>query len=377
MAKRKEQRRRWRLVTDQDRVRISRRIADGMRVADVAREVDRSVSVIYQVIQTNGGLVRRPAVESPLRLSLDEREEISRGLAAGESARSIARRLCRAPSTVTRELTGAGGRERYRAWAGQRQAQQRRRRPRAAKLTTCGKLRSEVEDGLKQLWSPEQISRRLRKVYPDQTEMQVSHETIYQSLYVQARGALRAELAACLRTGRAVRRSQSRAQARGRIRDMVLISERPAEVEDRAVPGHWEGDLIIGKAGRSAIGTLVERSTRATMLMRLAEGYTAEAVKEALVAKIQTLPDALRRSLTWDQGTEMAQHLNFSVSTGVEVYFCDPHSPWQRGSNENTNGLLRQYFPKGTDLSVHNQEHLDFVAAERPPSQDLGLVHAH
>lgn len=365
MARKKGRRRRWRLVTKQDRDRISRLIRDGKSVADVAREVDRSPTIVYGVVQENGGLlVRGPQKESRYRLSVGEREEISRGLAAGESARSIARRLGRAPSTVTRELATSGGRAGYRAWAGHNRAHERRRRPRPAKLTTCDKLRSEVEDDLKLLWSPEQIARRLRKDYPDQPEMQVSHETIYQSLYVQARGALRKELTQCLRTGRALRRPHGRAETRGRIRDMVMISERPAEVEDRAVPGHWEGDLIVGKGGRSAIGTLVERKTRAVMLMGLGGTHTAEAVNQALIDKIQTLPEFLRRSLTWDQGKEMAEHLAFSVATDVQVFFCDPHSPWQRGSNENTNGLLRQYFPKGTDLSVHSQEHLDFVAAQ-------------
>jgi IS30 family transposase len=351
-------------VTQGDRERIARLLAEGKSAKAVAREVDRSDAIVLQVIKDKGGLVRRPAVESRYRLSLSDREEISRGIAAGDSARTIAGRLGRAPSTVIRELARAGGPASYRAWAAQNHALARRRRPRPTRLGSCDRLRAEVEDGLRKRWSPEQISRRLRTDHADQPEMQVSHETIYQSLYVQARGALRAELSACLRTGRAVRRPRGRAEGRARIRDMVLISERPAEVEDRAVPGHWEGDLIIGKAGRSAIGTLVERTTRMVMLMRLAEGTTAEAVNRALIAKIQTLPTALRRTLTWDQGTEMAQHLAFSVATGVEVYFCDPHSPWQRGSNENTNGLLRQYFPKGTDLSDHAQEHLDLVAAE-------------
>src|SRR6266545_6818583 len=364
MAKQKAGRRRWRLVTQDDRDRIGQLIAAGKSMAQVARELDRSPSIVASVVKQKGGLVRRPRVESTYRLSLGEREEISRGLAASESARCIARRLGRAPSTVTRELAGGGGRSGYRAWAGQRHAQGRRRRPRAAKLTTCGKLRAEVEDGLKRLWSPEQISRRLRKDYPDQPEMQVSHETIYQSLFVQARGALRGELTTCLRTGRALRRPQGRAETRGRLRDMVMISQRPAEVEDRAVPGHWEGDLVVGKGGRSAIGTLVERQTRGVMLLRLGNDHTAEAVNRALVAKIQTLPEFLRRSLTWDQGREMAEHVAFRVATGVQVYFCDPHSPWQRGSNENTNGLLRQYFPKGTDLSGYSQEYLDSVAAQ-------------
>jgi IS30 family transposase len=213
--------------------------------------------------------------------------------------------------------------------------------------------------------SPEQISRQLRKQFPDDAEMQVSHETIYQSIYVQGRGALRRELAICLRTGRAVRRPHRKSQERrGRIPNMVNISERPAEVEDRAVPGHWEGDLIKGKYGRSAIGTLVERKTRYLILLHLPRGQTAEEVEKAMVAATQRLPDTLWKSLTWDQGSEMANHAKISVATDLAIYFCDPAKPWQRGSNENTNGLLRQYFPKGTDLSVHDAEHLEFVADE-------------
>ena len=203
-------------------------------------------------------------------------------------------------------------------------------------------------------WSPEQIARRLREEFGNDASMRISHETIYRSLYVQGRGELRRELARCLRTGRAKRRHRGRVEQRGRIPDMVMISERPPEVEDRAVPGHWEGDLIMGKDNRSAIGTLVERSTRYVMLLHLPDGRSAERVRDAMTATIQTLPASLRRTLTWDQGREMGEHRQFTIDTGVEVFFCDPHSPWQRGSNENTNGLLRQYFPKGTDLSVHD-----------------------
>ena len=222
-----------------------------------------------------------------------------------------------------------------------------------------------VQGGLDCKWSPEQIVRRLREDFPDDDQMQVSHETIYRSLYVQGRGGLRRELANCLRTGRTMRKPRRRTQARRpHITDMVMISERPVEAADRAVPGHWEGDLIIGKDGRSAIGTLVERSTRFVLLLHLPGRHGAEEVRDAMTETITTLPPMLRRSLTWDQGFEMSQHIAFSVATGVPVYFCDPASPWQRGSNENTNGLLRQYFPKGTDLSTHSREHLDFVAAE-------------
>ena len=213
-----------------------------------------------------------------------------------------------------------------------------------------------------ELWSPTQISAQLRIEFPDDPIMRVSPETIYQSLYVQGRGALRKELAACLRTGRAIRRNHSRLERRGKIPDMVMISERPAEIEDRAVPGHWEGDLIIGKDNASAVGTLVERSTRYVMLLHLPDGYTAETVRTAMTAKIKTLPDHLTQSITWDQGREMAQHAQFTIDTGIDIYFCDPHSPWQRGSNENTNGLLRQWMPKGTDLSAHTETDLDVIA---------------
>jgi IS30 family transposase len=231
-----------------------------------------------------------------------------------------------------------------------------------------------VED-LEAWWSPEQIARRLRDEFGDDATMTISHETIYQSLYVQGRGELRRELARCLRTGRAQRRPQGRVEQRGRIADMVMISDRPAEVEDRAVPGHWEGDLIIGKDGKSAIGTLVERATRFVILLHLPNGRNAEAVRDAMTNVIQTLPASLRRTITWDQGVEMAQHVQFSVDTGVDVYFCDPHSPWQRGSNENTNGLLRQYFPKRTEIAHYTQAELDDVAAELNgrPRQTLGF----
>jgi IS30 family transposase len=239
------------------------------------------------------------------------------------------------------------------------------RRPKGVKsgpALTNRALRDRVVCDLEQLWSPKQIARRLRADFGDDSSMHISHETIYKSLYVQGRGELRRELARCLRTGRTKRKAQGRIEARGKIRNMVMISERPAEVEDRAVPGHWEGDLILGKNGKSAIGTLVERATRFVMLLHLPKERTAEAVRDAMTEIIQTLPEALRRSITWDQGRELSEHARFTVDTGVQIYFCDPHSPWQRGSNENTNGLLRQYFPKGTDLSVHTPADLKAAA---------------
>jgi len=367
----------WRRVTEELRQEIIRLLKSGLTAREVGRRVNRTHTIVNNVIKEMGGVFRVEELESGFRLSVQEREEILRGLAQGDSIRQIARVLRRAPSTICREVNANGGREAYRPWGAQSRAQNRRRRPRPAKLLTCPKLRSVVESGLEARWSPEQIARRLVKDYPDDLEMRVSPETIYQSLFVQARGALRKDLARCLRSGRTVRRSPRRLlEGRGRLRDMVMISERPAEVEDRAVPGNWEGDLLMGKDGKSAIGTLVERRSRFVMLVHLPNGFGSEAVCKALTARIQTLPRALRRSLTWDQGREMARHVAFTVATDVQVYFCDPHSPWQRGSNENTNGLLRQYFPKGTDLSAHSEEYLEFVAAEMNgrPRETLGWL---
>jgi len=250
-------------------------------------------------------------------------------------------------------------------------------RPKTAKLAKNARLRELVQTKLLEKLSPEQISRELRQEFPNDAEMQVSHETIYQSIYVQGRGALRRELAVCLRTGRALRRPRRKGhERRGRIPNMVNISERPAEIEDRAVPGHWEGDLIIGKQGRSAIGTLVERKARYLILLHLPNGQSAEEVEKAMVAATKRLPETLWKSLTWDQGSEMSNHARISVATNLEIYFCDPAKPWQRGSNENTNGLLRQYFPKGTDLSVHGFDHLEFVADQmnRRPRKTLGWL---
>jgi IS30 family transposase len=252
---------------------------------------------------------------------------------------------------VCREVNANGGPGNYRPEVAHRRAYERARRPKVTKLASHPKLCARVVADLERLWSPQQIATRLRDEFGDDHRMRISHETIYKTLYVQGRGELRRELARCLRTGRAKRVPRGRLEKRGRIPDMIMISDRPPEVQDRAVPGHWEGDLLMGKDGKSAIGTLVERSTRFVMLFPLSKGKTAEHVREAMTETIQSLPAALRRTLTWDQGREMTQHVRFSVDTGVEVFFCDPHSPWQRGSNENTNGLLRQYFPKGRGLS--------------------------
>lgn len=363
-------------VVDGERARICELRTQGKRVREIVAVTGRSKATVERVLAAAGGLPPR-RLGRPVRcLSLEDREEISRGLAAGDTFGVIATRLGRAASTVGREVKANGGRAGYRAWAAERRAYQVAARPKQAKLAASARLRGEVEARLSKRWSPQQIAQSLRIDYPDQPEMWVSHETIYQSLFVQGRGALRKELAACLRTGRAQRRPRALAQRAGVVKDMVLISDRPAEIEDRAVPGHWEGDLIIGKNGRSAIGTLVERHTRLVMLIHLPDGHTAEQVRVGLANKVQALPAELRRSITWDQGSELAQHAQFSVDTGVDVYFCDPHSPWQRGSNENTNGLLRQYFPKGTDLSVHSADHLDAVARElnERPRQTLGWM---
>ncbi|MEV1119351.1 IS30 family transposase [Actinosynnema sp. NPDC049800] len=301
-------------------------------------------------------------------LSQDERLRIADLVRGGAGVRTIARELDRAPSTVSRELRrnshSAGGH--HGPHVAQDRADKRRGRPKPGKLATAPELRRVVQAGLDRRWSPEQIVRRLRRDFPDRPEMHVTHETIYQALYVQGRGELRRELTRALRTGRAMRRPhrQSAARQPRMSSNMVMISERPAEVADRAVPGHWEGDLIIGGESKSAIGTLVERATRYTLLVHLPHGRTPDKVRDALVETMRGLPVHLRGSLTWDQGSEMHLHHEFTLATDVPVFFRDPRSPWQRGSNENTNGLLRQYFPKGTELSPHDREHLTAVAAE-------------
>ena len=362
-------------ITEEQRARITELIAEGVTSWRIQQETGLSR---FQVLRAVRRLAKRPVVvpRSPLRLSLDEREEISRGLVAGESLRSIAGRLGRSPSTVSREVARHGGVRRYRAVHADGRAVRATRRPKRCKLAVNDRLRAVVEEKLELEWSPEQISGWLVEAFPDEPEMRVSHETIYLSLFVQARGALRKELAHHLRTRRSSRRPRgySPINGQGQLRETVHISERPAEANDRAVPGHWEGDLIFGK-GMTAVATLVERKTRFVMLVALPNGHTADVVADALAAKIVELPDQLRRSLTWDHGKEMAQHARFSVETGLPVYFCDPRSPWQRGSNENTNGLLRQYLPKKTNLRVHSQAELDAIAERLNgrPRQTLGF----
>ncbi len=349
-----------RKLSPAERSRIRALHRAGKTAHDIAAEVGRGRSSVRRVVT-----VGRPTMAdwepAPGRLSQMEREEISLGLARGETFSAIARRLCRAVSTVSREVAAGGGRAHYRVTRAHRRAWEQSRRPKPYKLDNPT-LAAVVSQWLVELWSPQQIARRLRREFPDDPMMWVSHEMIYQSLYVQGRGELRRELARCLRSGRAQRRPQNRLERRGHIPDMVMISERPPEVEDRAVPGHWEGDLIMGRNNRSAVGTLVERSTRFVMLLHLPEGFGAEAVCTAMGEAITRLPEELARSVTWDQGKEMVQHARFSIATGIPIYFCDPHSPWQRGSNENTNGLLRQYMPKGTDLSQHSRADLDRIA---------------
>ena len=362
-------------ISDEAKARIAELWAEGAPAWVMREEAGVSRHAVLRQIRRLQRRPKREPTRSPMRLSLAEREEISRGLAAGESFSSIAARLERTPSTVTREVERNGGRRRYRACAADKAALRRTRRPKRSKLAGCERLRQVVEAKLELRWSPQQISGWLVAEFPDQPEMRVSHETIYLSLFVQSRGALRKELFHYLRSGRATRRSlgHSVMNGQGQLRGTVNISERPAEANDRAVPGHWEGDLIFGKR-MSAVATLVERKSRFVMLIGLPNGHTADVVADALAAKIVELPAQLRRSITWDQGKEMAEHARFSVETGVPVYFCDPRSPWQRGSNENTNGLLRQYFPRRSDLKLHSQGDLDAVAAELNdrPRQTLG-----
>ena len=367
--------RQWRRLDADLRRRITRLAAQGATYRQILEQVDTSSGAINIVLRDWGGVTRCDTVwePSPRRLSLEDRLSIKVGLEVGRSLSAIARELGRAPSTVCREVAANGGRSRYQPGAAHARAARCARRPKPTKLAVNAELCQRVIDDLIRLWSPEQIRTRLRTEFAEQPEMWVSHETIYKSIYIQGRGELRRELARCLRSGRAQRRPQGRVERRGRIRDMVMISERPAEVADRAVPGHWEGDLLVGKEGKSAIATLVERSTRYVLLAKI-PNQRAETVRRALIGRVQTLPAHLWRSLTWDQGREMAQHRLFSIETGIDVYFCDPHSPWQRGSNENTNGLLRQYFPKGTSLSRYSQEQLDAVAVQLNgrPRETLG-----
>jgi IS30 family transposase len=305
-----------------------------------------------------------PTLNAPAtsRLSFLDREEIGFAVSHGEGVRSIARRLGRAPSTISRELRLKTTTRGYRPSTAEAESRRLATRPRGGKLARNDRLREYVQTGLTAKHSPEQISLRLRRDFPDEPEMRVSHETIYQALYVEGRGELKRELVTALRTGRALRHTRGRTRAGSRMSNMVMIADRPAEIETRAVPGHWEGDLIVGKDSGSAIGTLVERSTGFVMLLHLPERHGAIEVRDQMITAIGKMPASLRKTVTWDQGMEMAAHRQITVATGVDIYFCDPHSPWQRGTNENTNGLLRQYFPKGTDLSGYHPDYLEYVA---------------
>jgi len=350
-------------ITAPQREEFWRRYKAGESVLGIIGALRQQRANIHRVLEATGGIAPVPRTRSPKVLRFGEREEISRGLAAGDSFRAIARRLNRAVSTVSQEVGRHGGRRRYRAAHADSQAWESARRPKPCLLGQNPQLQRIVAVKLQQDWSPQQIAGWLRDHYPGHPEMWVSHETIYRSLFVQARGALKKELIGHLRTKRRFRRSRHatyRGQGRGSIIDALSIRERPAEVEDRAVPGHWEGDLVEGSRG-TYIATLVERQSRFVVLVKLSEKNT-EAVVDALIKAVKKLPTALRKSLTWDRGAELARHAAFTVATDVQVYFCDPSSPWQRGSNENTNGLLRQYYPKGADLSAVTQAQLDTVA---------------
>jgi transposase, IS30 family len=364
-------------LTAEQRQLALRLKARGLSLREIGPQVGCSHQGVALVVRYAS---RRPVrqhgwVPGPGRLTLADREEITLGLRGGESFTVIAGRLGKAASTVSREVAANGGRGAYRAWRAHQRACQQARRPKACKLA-CPQLAARVTGWLAEWWSPVQISARLRIEYAGDPMMQVSHETIYQALFVQGRGELRRELARCLRSGRVKRRPRHRPENTGRIRDMVMISERPAEADDRAVPGHWEGDLIIGKDCKSAVGTLVERTSRYVLLLHLPEGRSAEGVAAAMRQAITTLPGELARTITWDQGKEMSYHADFTVTTGIPVYFCDPHKPWQRGSNENTNGLLRQYLPKGTDLSVHSASEIARIARSLNgrPRKTLGYM---
>lgn len=356
------QRGRWGLSCSQRRD-LWTRWNEGQPISEIARALEKNYGSIHYAVSLHGGIVPVERRRSRLALSLPEREEISRGIAAGHSLRHIASTIQRAPSTISREVARNGGSDGYRASDANRQAWDYARRPKPCRLAVHPRLRRVVAKKLRLEWSPEQISGWLKRSYPQVKEMQISHETIYRSLFVQARGVLKKELVRHLRTRRMMRRSHNastRGQNRGQIPDAVSIRERPAEVEDRAVPGHWEGDLISG-SNNTHIATLVERKSRFTLLVKVRNRETKTVVR-ALTQKVLCLPPELRKSLTWDRGGEMAAHKKFSIATDVQVYFCDPRSPWQRGTNENTNRLLRQYFPKGTDLSGFTQANLNRIA---------------
>lgn len=364
-------------LSAQEKAELWRRWKAGETISAMTRAMGRSHLTLLGAVRVHGGVAPRKRCRSRLALTFAEREEISRGLMAQQSIRQIARHLGRAPSTISREITRNTALPwRYRAHTSDQRAWDRALRPKPCHLARHPQLASLVAQKLQLEWSPEQIAGWLAREYGDDESMRVSHETIYKSLFIQARGVLKEQLSAHLRSGRALRRGRGYANngpGRGQICDAVSIRERPAQAEDRAVPGHWEGDLLVG-SGHSHIATLVERKSRFVMLVKVPNNET-KTVVTALTRRIRKLPKQLRRSLTWDRGKEMASHKDFSLATDVKVYFCDPHSPWQRGSNENTNGLLRQYFPKKTDLSGYSQAHLDSIALRlnQRPRETLGF----
>ena len=364
-------------LSQQQKKELWQRWKDGQSLSDIGRALGKHAASVFGVLLAKGGIAPRMRSRRVGSLSQLEREEISRNLVAGLSYCSIGRLLGRAPSTISREVARNGSRQTYRATKADERALQCCLRPKLCLLARLASLQRLVAEKLQCQWSPQQISGWLKAEYPEDKAMQVSHETIYKSLFIQARGVLRKQLLAHLRSRRIMRRGKTSStgnQTRGQIIDAISIRDRPAEIEDRAIPGHWEGDLLSG-AKNSHIATLVERTSRFVMLIRL-EGKDSQTVIDALVRKVQGLPRGLMASLTWDRGTELAYHKKFTVATDVTVYFCDPQSPWQRGSNENTNGLLRQYFPKGTDLSAYDQNDLDQVALNlnTRPRKTLGFL---
>jgi IS30 family transposase len=362
-------------LSSEQKEELWKRWRSGQSLSDIGRALSKHAASVFGVLVSKGGIAPTARVRSRLSLSLQDREEISRGLVAGFSMRRIAEQLGRSTSTISREVNRNHGRVKYRAALADEQAWRQAQRPKLCRLAVNQLLQKVVAEKLKDQWSPQQVSGWLKREYPDDETMRVSHETIYRSLFIQARGVLKKELLAHLRSRRIMRRgkpSSTQGQPRGQIVDAISIRERPAEVANRAIPGHWEGDLLTG-GKNTHIATLVERQSRFVMLVRV-DGKDSDSVVTALVREVKRLPDGLMSSLTWDRGTELAQHKRFTVATDVNVYFCDPRSPWQRGSNENTNGLLRQYFPNGADLSAYSQDDLDAVALKlnTRPRKTLG-----
>ncbi|MCG1039545.1 MULTISPECIES: IS30 family transposase [Burkholderiaceae] len=367
---------RWGLSAAQKAL-LWQRWKEGESLSDIGRSLGKHAASIHAIVRPNGGIMPIARKRSARALTLADREEISRGIGAGYSLRKIAASLGRSPSTISREVTRHGGLSQYRAALADARAWELARRPKLCRLAVNVKLRQWIARKLQQRWAPEQIAGGLKLSYSDDASMQISHETIYRSLFVQARGVLKAELMKHLRTRRMMRRSKkacAKRQPRGQIIDAVSIRERSAQAEDRAVPGHWEGDLLSG-SNNTHIATLVERHSRFTMLIKV-NGKDTESVVSALSKQVRKLPIELRRSITWDRGMELAQHKKFTVTTKVQVYFCDPQSPWQRGTNENTNGLLRQYFPKGTNLAGYSQAELNKIAMQlnQRPRKTLGFA---